>query len=186
MAEANLTVHRLRELLSYDPETGHLKWLKRTSHRINIGDVAGAPIGNGYIMLGADKNRIYAHRAAWALHTGSWPNGHIDHINGDRQDNRISNLRDVTRSVNIHNQHRKKISSTGKRNVLARSGKFVARCQIDGKYYWIGTYPTPEKAASVVARFRQLVGLRAGDDYRSPDLLGGLVPNHQVQQTVKV
>src|SRR6185436_8801449 len=98
-----VTVERLREALSYDPATGRLEWKVRISCH-NPGEHAGCVKMDGYVYVNLDKNRMFGHRIAWALHYGRWPDHQLDHINGVRSDNKLANLREVTNSVNQHNR----------------------------------------------------------------------------------
>lgn len=100
-----LTAARLRELLHYDPETGVFTWRVNTSN-VKAGAIANSVHTNGYIRFGVDGAKRYAHRLAWLYVHGEMPAHQIDHINGNRRDNRITNLRDVTRGVNMENQRR--------------------------------------------------------------------------------
>lgn len=103
MASSSLTAERLRELLDYDPLSGNLTWKLRTSNRVKVGDVAGALLLTGYLSISIDGNLHRAHRLVWLWMYGVWPDADLDHINGIRTDNRISNLRDVCRSTNQQN-----------------------------------------------------------------------------------
>lgn len=114
MAAHILTADRVRELLSYDAETGILTRKVRTSHRINLGDVAGTVRPDGYLKVSLDNKSYLAHRVAWVIEYGVWPDFEIDHINGIRSDNRICNLRDVTPSTNQENQRVAYKNSAGK------------------------------------------------------------------------
>ena len=86
MAAANLTAEQVREFLDYDPKTGVFKWkIKRL--RSDVGDVAGGickPLGYVQVVIG--KGHYYGHRLAWLHVHGRWPDGDIDHINGQRAD----------------------------------------------------------------------------------------------------
>jgi hypothetical protein len=97
---------RLLELVKYDPETGVFTRRKKST-RLHIGDVCGWKNGNGYIRFEIDGGRYHAHRLAWLYVTGEWPVGEIDHINRDKSDNRISNLRPASRSQNSANSPRR-------------------------------------------------------------------------------
>ena len=102
MAFATLTQLRLKELLDYDPETGVFTWIKpRTG--VPLGAEAGSMTHDGYRRIVVDQQEYRAHRLAWLYVYGEMPSGVIDHINRVRDDNRISNLRDVTCRVNSHN-----------------------------------------------------------------------------------
>ena len=113
-----LTAEVARELLYYFPETGELRWKRRSEQYFPEGKHTAAtcakrgntkfagklafitikPLGYRYGSIFGRK--YYAHRLVWLLHYGHWPQFHVDHINGIRTDNRIENLRDVSRSEN--------------------------------------------------------------------------------------
>ncbi|OZY45841.1 HNH endonuclease signature motif containing protein [Pseudomonas lundensis] len=100
-----ITQARLKELFSYDPDTGQFMRRVRVSNQ-QAGTIAGGVNNSGYVMLRIDGQRCMAHRAAWLYMTGEWPEYEIDHINRNGFDNRFTNLRDVTHMVNLHNRSR--------------------------------------------------------------------------------
>ena len=102
----DLTWEYVSERLGYNPETGVVYWKKSKSHFIDHGKEAGTITGNGYRQISLDYKPYSAHRIAWLLYYKEWPVNQIDHINRDRLDNRISNLRDVTAQENVMNQAR--------------------------------------------------------------------------------
>ena len=148
MATADLTAARLRELLHYDPDTGVFTW---RVHR-GIKRVAGLPAGTinsrGYAQLKISPyGSIQGHRAAWLYAHGDWPSRHIDHINGNKADNRLVNLRDVTHSENQQNQrtaHRN--NRVGLLGVSVSRGRYAATIQIDGANRHLGRFETAEEA----------------------------------------
>lgn len=100
----DLTQAELMEELEYNPETGAFLRLKKKA-RFNIGDVAGSkPDVNGYIAIKLNGVLYRAHRLAWLYVHGEWPEGFLDHKNGDPSDNRIENLRLASRGENMHNR----------------------------------------------------------------------------------
>ena len=159
----------LRQLLRYDPETGSLfyrtapewlfragpklsaskrcsKWNKRNAGKraFNIAHPVGYRCGN---LIG---KRIYAHRIAWAVFHGEWPAYEVDHINGDRADNRICNLRSVTRAVNTRNRFMTSQNTSGYCGVAWRKdiGKWRASIGVNGKTKHIGVYDNLADALS--------------------------------------
>ncbi len=99
LSRSDITPELLRERLSYCPTTGVLRW--------KVGPNAGKPAGgvkSGYVRIAISGVNVFAHRAAWAITHGKWPNEVIDHINRNRQDNRLENLRDVSGTENARNK----------------------------------------------------------------------------------
>jgi len=141
-----LTTERLKELLSYSPETGLFVWLKNRCSVAMAGDVAGTPI-NGYLTIVIDKLPYRAHRLAWFYMTGKWPFDKIDHINGVRNDNKWVNLREADNHLNMQNI-RKAICKVGYLGVTigGRSKRYQARIRVDGKTVYLGTFDSPQEA----------------------------------------
>lgn len=115
----HITPELCRELLSYDAETGKLRWLPRarshfaTDHACRVwngrfahAEALTSVTVSGYKAGAVKKRYAAAHRVAWMVHTGRHPDGEIDHINGDRSDNRFNNLRDVSARDNCRNKSR--------------------------------------------------------------------------------
>ena len=146
MTKPILTIERLRGLLNYAPETGVFTWIVHAS-QMHIGDIAGSVNGSGYLQIDIDGQKYKAHRLAWLYATGAWPTAQIDHVNGQRDDNRISNLRDVSRSVNIQNLRKARSDNkSGLLGVSANGNRWQAQINVGGKKRQIGTFATPELA----------------------------------------
>lgn len=143
-----LTVSRVRELLNYDTETGIFTWIAARENRVSVGTSAGSLLGNGYRSIAVDRKRFMAHRLAWFYVHGEWPEGQIDHINGNRDDNRISNLRVVDNSVNQQNKRSARSDSkTGILGVhLHRPGKWQAKINVNGTKKSLGIFSSPLEA----------------------------------------
>lgn len=160
MNEAKITAERLRAVVHYDPETGKFTRLIRLAQRHNVGDEATHATANGYQRVGIDGQRYLAHRLAWLYVYGAWPAQHIDHINGDRSDNRIANLRDVPRAVNMQNRRKPQADNkSGYLGVYWERGarKWRSRVQLAGKAYEVGLFDDPAVAhAAYVHKKRQL------------------------------
>jgi hypothetical protein len=141
----------LRDSFTYYPETGTL-----------IRNSNGKPMTGldayGYVQLGYRKKMYKAHRLIWAIVHGEFPCGHIDHINGNRSDNRISNLRVVTHQENGHNQQKmNKRNTSGYAGVCwhKRLSKWQAGICVDNSYLYLGVFPSAEEAhASYLAAKR--------------------------------
>lgn len=147
----------LHKYLSYDPETGELRWKARTPEmfatKFPVRDCnrwnatfAGKPAlvsvrEKGYLYGEINEVKARAHRVAWAMHYGAWPEDQIDHINGVPSDNRIANLRDVTPSVNRRNTRKLCTTTCGYAGVRSTaSGKWAAHMRLGSKQISLGTY----------------------------------------------
>lgn len=141
MAKTNLTPERLRELLHYDPETGIFT-------RRDSGVVAGGIEVSGRITVGIDGKRFYAYRLAWLYMCGYWPTEDIDHIDGNKRNDRIGNLREATKSQNAQNLSKRKKNKHGLVGVCwdRSRQKWKASIIVNGKTINAGRFPTPELA----------------------------------------
>lgn len=140
-----LTQTRLKELLSYDPETGIFTWVKTVSNRAPAGKTAGAD-GHGYRDIRLYGRLYKAHRLAWLYMTGDWPLDQIDHINGTRSDNRWVNLRAATLTENNRNIGTQVNSTTGYKGVSKHGSNYRAECYADGHRIRKSGFLTPEAA----------------------------------------
>jgi hypothetical protein len=147
--------------LDYNPETGALTW-KKLRNSMRIGQEAKSLDVGGYVQVNIAGTVVKGHRLAWLLHYGEWPSGHIDHINGVRNDNRIANLRNVTNKINCQNQRigvRRNVTGLIGVHVSPRAlpdKRYRAKLWVDGKQIHLGGYPTPEEAhAAYVAAKRE-------------------------------
>jgi hypothetical protein len=144
-----LTKEHLKELLSYDPETGIFTNLTQRGKRIKIGGVAGFK-GNGYVRIEIDYKTYQAHRLTWLYTYGEFPETFLDHINEIRDDNRLVNLRLATRQENHHNiSTPNKNNASGLRGVCWHkfSGKWRAQIMINGRVKYLGNFDTAEQAS---------------------------------------
>lgn len=147
MDKSTLSAERARELLSYNPETGDLRWRVAAAKKVYPGKLAGTAPGKGYRRIRIDKVLYCAHRIAWLIGTGNWPKEQVDHIDGNPSNNRLANLRDVSPRVNQQNRRRAEVvSTTGFLGVFPSRDKFVSRIRIEGVPTNLGTFNTPEEA----------------------------------------
>ena len=146
-----ITQERLRELVRYCPETGIFTWKSSSINRVKIGDVAGTLRKDGYFRIQIDGKLYFAHRLAWFYIHGNLPIYHIDHIDGNRFNNRINNLRDVDRLTNNQNikPAQQKNKSTGLLGVTKHRSKFMAQITINGIHKYLGCFDNAHKAHEV-------------------------------------
>lgn len=138
-------------LLAYDPETGIITWRTDRNPGIKAGDRAGALNGHGYDQICINGRGHLGHRLAWLMTHGIWPAVMIDHIDGDRANNRLCNLREATSAQNQANRGARKDSKAGKRGVrfLKHSGKWAASIQI-------GSFNTIDEASAAYLRLAEI------------------------------
>ena len=150
---APLTAARLRELLSYDPDTGIFHWqVSRGS--VKRGAQAGRKNDEGYIEISLDSRYYKAHRLAWLYVHGEWPTDQLDHINGARPDNRIANPREATNAENGQNQAMYSHNTSGRRGVswCRVVGKWKARIKANGRRIHLGYFEDIDDAARARAK----------------------------------
>lgn len=162
----------VKQAIRYDAATGKLFWLERPEHMFSSGKIpksvamkiwntryAGKEItsldGPGYIAVHlkvGKRIRICGHRVAWFLHYGRWPSKYIDHINGIKTDNRISNLRDASGSENNRNRPISSRNTSGKVGVTfyKRTSQWRAWFKVDGRCISLGYHD--QKEAAIAAR----------------------------------
>lgn len=150
MADAILTQERLHELLNYNPATGLFTWKVSPNRRIRVGQEAGCLKSCGYISIKVDGTIYQAHRLAWMYVYGALPKMALDHKNGGKSDNRISNLRMLSGAENMQNLHGP-MSSNKTSGLLGASwnkkiGRWVAQIRTNGSTKHLGCFQTPEEA----------------------------------------
>lgn len=140
----------------YLPETGEIVRLSGPK----AGKVVGYKKTRGYVQVSYANKHLHAHRLAWLLAHGELPEGVIDHIDGNTANNKLSNLRCVSRSTNLGNIHKPQSSSTtGYRGVSRAGERFRAALKINGRSIHVGTFDSAEQAhAAYVAEKRRLMG----------------------------
>lgn len=117
--------------------------------RIKAGTVAGGIRPDGYLEVRLKQRLFLVHHVIWALNHGAWPQGLMDHINGNRTDNRIQNLRDVCDRVNAENKHAHQ--SNNKLRLLGvtyrrNRNTYTAKINVCGKCHYLGEFKLPEQA----------------------------------------
>lgn len=148
MANTLPPLEELREWLRYDAETGEFFWIKTPGRRAKAGDRAGCD-NKGYIEIRVRRSRVLAHRLAWLFVYGKNPGDRqIDHINCNRADNRISNLRLANQRENMANTRKKQNTTSNLKGVswYKRKQKWVAQIRINGKSKHIGYFQNQQEA----------------------------------------
>lgn len=142
-----LTQERLKELYSYDPLTGEFTRLFFVrGARTGPGLVKSTPNFQGYLRIRIDGVLHFCHRLAWLYTHGEWPT-EVDHKDGIKTNNTLSNLRNGSHSKNMQNIKKPRCDNTsGYLGVSLDRKKWVARIRVDGKYLYFGGFPTPELA----------------------------------------
>jgi hypothetical protein len=146
---SELTAQHLRRILGYNPGTGIFTWHASSNRRIRKGQIAGClSSSDGYWKIGVDGRSYLAHRLAWLHVYGHWPEHQIDHIDGNRANNRIENLRVATHSQNMHNSGSRRNNTSGLKGVdwYEPTHKWRARIWVDGKQLYLGHFDDKESA----------------------------------------
>lgn len=141
-----MDVQQISQLLQYEPETGRLLWLVDRGGKARAGMHAGSVNGRGYRYVRVSYRIYAAHRLAWLLAHGDWPNGEVDHINGDKLDNRLANLRVVTRRQNTQNRREHREGRLVGCSFSRQKGRWHARIMNQGCAHSLGLYDTEQEA----------------------------------------
>lgn len=146
---------RLAEVLTFDPISGHFSWRVALARSCPAGSRAGCITNDRYVCITVDGAKFLAHRLAWRFTFDAWPSKFIDHIDGNRGNNRPSNLRNTSKQINAQNRkvaHRG--SASGVLGVRRSLNRWTARINITGKDIHLGSFDTPElaHAAYVLAK----------------------------------
>lgn len=147
-----LNAEQVRALLDYSPETGVLRWKRHMTPRARAGTEAGVIQDGKYRRVGILGRYYMAHRLAWLIVYGRWPEVEIDHVNGNKADNRICNLREATPTQNRWNtRHRNRAGLTGA-GYSAHKGQYRAQIRIeDGGRKFLGWFDSAEEAHAAYA-----------------------------------
>jgi hypothetical protein len=164
-------VEVLRQLLQYDPCTGFLSWKHRPQkfcktsqeykrwNKANSGKKINTKDTTGYSIVTIFNRQYKQHRVCWAMHYGTEPSEFIDHINGDKGDNRLENLRIVSARGNARNRKRISRNKSGYNGVsLCRSGKWLAYINAKSDRLFLGKFNCATAAAIARKKFEKTEG----------------------------
>ena len=149
--KTELTQARVKELFSYDPEIGKLIYKNSVGNHVKKDSIAGSLCPNGYIYVGINRKRYKHHRLVFLYHKGYLP-PIVDHIDGDRVNDKIENLRKCTAQQNGFNSKIRKNNTAGIKGVSWSRDRrlWVAQIMVDGKTIPLGRFWDKEVAAQVV------------------------------------
>ena len=143
-----MNADQFRARFSYDPHTG--LFTRMVASRAGpVGSVLMGTLNHGYLRAGLVENKQFAlHRLVFLWMTGDWPKADVDHIDGDRTNNRWANLRDVCRRINMENlkRARRNNRSTGLLGAYRQGSGFWSRISVNGKDVRLGSFDSAEKA----------------------------------------
>lgn len=146
----------VRSLFNYDSELGKLTYKISPRYGIAIGDEAGNPHPDGARRVMIKQRTYLYHRLCWVHYYGEEPKFFIDHINGDRADCRINNLRDVELKHNAQNVVKPRRHNKLKLIGVTTSGKkYIASIQIEKKACYLGSFDTPEEASAAYIKVKK-------------------------------
>lgn len=160
-----LTAARLREMLSYDPETGIFRRLVGVSANAKAGDIAGSKNSSGYLQIAIDGRCYQAHRLAWLHVHGEWPAKNLDHVNGVRSNNPIANLREASHAENHQNRGINRNNTSGHPGVTwnLRDSKWRAEIKVSGRKHELGRFANIEDA--IAARTKAKAAMHSFQPY---------------------
>ncbi len=143
-----ITKEYIKSILNYNHLTGKFTWLVCKGQAVRIGMSAGRVNNDGYLGIGIDGEKYQAHRLAWLYMNGTLPKEQIDHINHDRLDNRIKNLREASASENQKNRIKNKNNKSGFCGVSksSKGNAWVAQIGFNGKVIYLGSFDKIEDA----------------------------------------
>ena len=145
-----IPIDMLKQIFSYDPVSGHVYWNIPRRNGTKAGDIAGKiDSTSGYVRVTFAQKILKTHRIAWALTYGEWPTLDIDHINNNRSDNRLSNLRLASRAENIRNKKKHnntKCTLKGATPYINYEGKYIAQINIFGIQKNLGVFDSEQAA----------------------------------------
>ena len=144
-----ITLEKLKEYFEYNPVTGVFTRIKKANYNQKLGKKLGSlNKSTGYLQCKIFGQNAYIHRLAWLYVNGEWPVNEIDHIDGDKTNNRIKNLRPATHAQNNTNRdnHKNKYGFKGVKRHHSNKNRWYSMIQVEGRQIYLGMCDTPEEA----------------------------------------
>ena len=157
MSKTNcITQEKLKEILDYNPDTGLFIWKVNSAKNVKSGHIAGNLKDTGYIRIKINKKMYLAHHLAFLYVYGNFPKDIIDHIDSDRANNKISNLRECSHQQNMKNLRLYSNNSSGHKNVswVKSRNRWIVQLKVNGKQKYIGSFDNLELADLVAQEAR--------------------------------
>lgn len=132
----------------FDYVDGHLIWKMKVGPRVKVGEKCGHLRKDGYVQIIFQRKVYSAHRLIWFYVYGVWPKEEVDHIDGNKSNNKIENLRDVTKSQNQQNRKKTKSNTSGWKGVFldVRNNKWYGKITVNKKKQYLGYFATAHEA----------------------------------------
>lgn len=155
--EQGLTQTELKRRFSYDPQTGNFVYLVDPNRNMkgSVGKVAGTLRNGAYLVITIKGYSYYAHRLVWLYVFGTWPKNFLDHVNGDKTDNRLENLREATYAENQYNTGAKATNTVRLKGVTVCGNRWKAQITKNRKVYYLGLFDTKEAAYAAYCKAAQ-------------------------------
>lgn len=157
-----MDVELFNKYIIFDFEKGKAYWKKRPFYRVRVGDEVGNPKENHYLRFTLKGRDYYLHRVMFFMFHNTDIKGEIDHKNGNRQDNRITNLRDILKSENLKNCSLHKKNKSGQSGVDFNRGAWRSRIAVNGKNIHLGRWQCKYLAIAVRKAAEMQYGFNEG------------------------
>jgi len=176
----SVSISEIKSRLKYEPDTGHVFWIKGP----RSGKQAFTYTSKKGYYVSTFRHEggcttLAAHRVAWALYHGEWPSGQIDHIDGNKLNNRLVNLRDVVNAENAKNMAMKSNNTSGVNGVYLhkQTGKWCAQINAFGKTIGLGLFPKIEEAVIARKAAERVLGYSPTHGRRTQDMIEQMEAN---------
>lgn len=169
MLKEELTQEIVKEYLDYAPATGILTWLKKPCKRTVVNTRAGTEADSGYRYLSLFGKRYPEHHVVWFWVHGYWPSLQIDHIDQNRSNNALHNLREVTKAENARNRSRRRNTKVEEAGIwyCRKRQRYVSEITVNGKKVYQKTFKAEDINAAIRQRKQKLIELGFHENHGS-------------------